>query len=86
MYRYFLHFSLPDYVDPINIYVENCHTCKPVLQIELKGLLHDAKSVDNGLHASEGKVDDDVGSLLLVPLNLHHLVLRFESVVLLIVA
>ena len=22
-----LHFSLTDYVDPINVYVENCHTC-----------------------------------------------------------
>ena len=24
---YFLYFSLPDYVDPINVYVENCYTC-----------------------------------------------------------
>ena len=25
---YFLYFSLPDYVDPINVYVENCYTCR----------------------------------------------------------
>ena len=24
---YFLHLSSPDYVDPRNVYVENCHTC-----------------------------------------------------------
>ena len=24
---YFLHFPSPDYVDPMNAYVENCHTC-----------------------------------------------------------
>ena len=24
---YFLYFSLTDHVDPVNVYVENCHAC-----------------------------------------------------------